>query len=139
VAALKLFDEVLVMPAQEITASPSAERLRRHRERRRKGLRSISVDVSEKEIAYFGQMPRVAIVQRDDRNSLSIGLRAFLDDAFRRARRRDNGMVFEIRLHDSAIDQLVRLGCLESSRREDRQAVLTAFIATGERFLFGAP
>jgi len=124
------------MDVEHPAKGSAAERLRRHRDRRRNGRRSITVDLSEEEIAYFAHIRGPAAVELNDRNALSDGLRFFLDDAFARAFRRREGAVFEIRLYDNAIDQLVRMGFLEASGRQDRRAVLKAFTTVAERALF---
>lgn len=102
-------------------------RVRRHRDRRRRGLRSVSVELSEEEITYFARIRRLALEDLSDRNALSNELRRFLNDAFVRARRPGKLGTFTVELGQEPIDHLVRRGRLAPGERHDPDAVLRVF------------
>jgi hypothetical protein len=62
--------------------SPAAERMRRHRERRRNGLRSFNVDLRETEIDELVRRGLLKPEGRHDQNSIIAALYTFLDQVF---------------------------------------------------------
>jgi hypothetical protein len=116
--------------------SATAQRIRRHRERRRRGLVCATVALSEPEIAYFRQKQLLACGQEKDRNALSRALRAFLNRAFLGARERERPGVFQIELDDEHIDRLIAMRFLNSSQRRDPDAVIRAFSELAHRAIF---
>lgn len=113
-----------------------AQRVRRHRERRRRGLRCASVDLTEQEIAYFRQKQLLACGQEKDRNALSRALRVFISGAFSSALERERPGVFQIELDDEHIDRLIAMRFLNSSQRRDPDAVMRAFADLANRAIF---
>ena len=65
--------------APPIMLSPAAERMRRHRQRRRKGLRSVWVDIRESEIDELIRRGHLANTDRDDRYAVRRALHHFFD------------------------------------------------------------
>ena len=59
--------------------SPAAARMRRHRQRRRKGLRTILVDVRESEIDELIRRGHLAEAERNDRIAVRRAIHRFLD------------------------------------------------------------
>jgi hypothetical protein len=59
--------------------SPGAERMRRHRERRRRGLRCLSIDLRETEIDALTQSGLLTPELRANRHAVLTALYAFLD------------------------------------------------------------
>jgi hypothetical protein len=58
--------------------TPARERIRKSRERRRKGLRAVQFDLSEQEIDYLNYLGYGA--RRDDPMSLAAAVSAYLSD-----------------------------------------------------------
>jgi hypothetical protein len=83
VAAL-LEDSGLAMPTRANGLSPAAERMRRHRNRRRKGLHCLTVELRETEIEALISKGLLARDCQHDRSSLRKALYAFLDNALGR-------------------------------------------------------
>lgn len=110
-----------------------AQRVRRHRERQRRGLRCASVELTEREIAYLCQKRLLTADQAHDRNALTRALRTFLNRAFSRARERERVGVFEVTLEEEHIDRLVAMRFLYNSERRDPDAVMRAFAELVER------
>jgi len=63
----------------QLALSPAAERMRRHRQRRRKGLRSVWVDIRESEIDELIRRGHLANTDRDDRYAVRRALHHFFD------------------------------------------------------------
>jgi hypothetical protein len=60
----------------------AAERMRRHRQRRRDGLRCLMIELRETEIDALISNGLLAAKNREDYDSLQSAFYAFLDDAF---------------------------------------------------------
>jgi hypothetical protein len=61
--------------------SPAAERMRRHRQRRRDGLRCFMIELRETEIDALIRNGLLPPENRHDYDSVQLALYAFLDDA----------------------------------------------------------
>jgi hypothetical protein len=61
------------------TRSAAAERMRRHRERRRDGLRCLTVELRETEIDALVRMGLLKSEMRNDANAITDALYAFFD------------------------------------------------------------
>ena len=59
--------------------SPAAERMRRHRERRRKGLRCLTIELRETEIDALIGMKLLRAEMRNDPSAVSEALYAYFD------------------------------------------------------------
>jgi hypothetical protein len=59
--------------------SPAAERMRLHRERRRRGVRCLMVELRETEIDAFIQMGLLKAEMCNNRNAIAKALYAYLD------------------------------------------------------------
>ena len=66
-------------PAPELARSAAAERMRLHRERRRKGLRCLTLELRETEIDTLVRMGLLSAKMRDDPVSIIKALYAHLD------------------------------------------------------------
>jgi len=66
-----------------ITRSASAERMRRHRERRLKGMRCLTIELLEKEIDVLIRRGQLAPGGRDKPGAIKKALYAFLNDTLR--------------------------------------------------------
>jgi hypothetical protein len=64
------------------TRTAAAERMRRHRQRRRDGLRCLMIELRETEIDALISNGLLAAENRQDYDSLQSAFYAFLDDAF---------------------------------------------------------
>ena len=62
-----------------VTISPSADRMRRHRQRRRNGLRCLRIELRETEIEALISMRLLRECDRDDPNAIIGALYEFLD------------------------------------------------------------
>ena len=73
--------ELTVAPPATKPAIPSAaaERMRRHRERRRDGLRCLTIELRETEIDALVRMGLLKREMRNDANAIIEALYAFLD------------------------------------------------------------
>jgi hypothetical protein len=71
--------ELTVTPPAEPARSPAAERMRRHRERRRDGLRCVTVEVRETEIEALIRIGFLRAEMRNDPNAVSEALYAYFD------------------------------------------------------------
>ena len=67
--------------AQPATRTAAAERMRRHRQRRRDGLRCLIIELRETEIDALISNGLLAAANRQDYVSVQSALYAFLDDA----------------------------------------------------------
>jgi hypothetical protein len=76
---------------QHAQRASSAERMRRSRELRRKGLRHIGLDVRETEIAELVRRQLLAENDRHDREAIGTALGRLLDMIFAGERRQDEG------------------------------------------------
>jgi hypothetical protein len=65
--------------AAPATRSAAAERMRRHRERRREGLRCLTIELRETEIDALVHRGLLKPVTRNDPSAVSEALYAFLD------------------------------------------------------------
>jgi hypothetical protein len=63
--------------------SPGAERMQRHRQRRRKLLRCVTIELRETEIDVLIRRGRLAPDSRDDLPAVKKALYRFLDDTLR--------------------------------------------------------
>jgi hypothetical protein len=63
------------------TSTAAAERMRRHRQRRRDGLRCLMIELRETEIDALISNGLLAAEKRQDYDSVQSALYAFLDDA----------------------------------------------------------
>ena len=63
----------------ELTKSPAAERMRRHRERRRDGLRCLTIELRETEIDALIRKELLKSGTRNDPSAIIDALYAFLD------------------------------------------------------------
>ena len=66
-----------------ITRSAGAERMRRHRERRLKGMRCLTIELLEKEIDILIRRGRLAPGGRDKPGAIKKALYDFFDDMLR--------------------------------------------------------
>jgi hypothetical protein len=64
------------------TRTAAAERMRRHRQRRRDGFRCLMIELRETEIDALITNGLLAAKNREDYDSLQSAFYAFLDDAF---------------------------------------------------------
>ena len=64
-------------------SSPAARRMRRHRQRRRRGLRCLTVELRETEIDALVGMKLLNAEARQDSNAVKKALYAFLERALR--------------------------------------------------------
>ena len=71
------------MPAASQT--PAAERMRRHRERRRHGLRSLLIELHEEELDAFVKKGMLDPTARNDENAIADALYAYLERTLRSA------------------------------------------------------
>ena len=101
--------------------------MRRHHERRRKGLRSVSVDLHDSEVEFLVRKGLLSSDLREDRGRLSAAVRAFLDDEFLRARSRGQLGHITVELRQPEIDYLIQRGRLAPESRRDPDAVLQVF------------
>jgi hypothetical protein len=62
--------------------SPAAERMRRHRERRRRGLRSVTIEVRHSEVDTLIARRLLAPEESTDRSALRKAIHRFLDLTF---------------------------------------------------------
>jgi hypothetical protein len=72
--------ELTVNPPTEPARSVAAERMRLHRERRRKGLRCLTIELRETEIEALIRRGLLKPETRNDPSAVSDALYAFLDD-----------------------------------------------------------
>ena len=72
--------------AEPATRTAAAERMRRHRQRRRDGLRCFIIELRETEIDALISNGLLAAEKRQDYDSLQSAFYAFLDDAFEELR-----------------------------------------------------
>jgi hypothetical protein len=70
------------LPAEPAIRSGAAERMRRHRQRRRDGLRCFIIELRETEIDALISNGLLPAENRADYESVQSALYAFLDDAF---------------------------------------------------------
>ena len=78
---------VASMSSAEFTArTAAAERMRRHRQRRRDGLRCLMIELRETEIEFLISNGLLPAENRDDYEALQSAFYAFLDDAFEELR-----------------------------------------------------
>ena len=68
--------------AEPATRTAAAERMRRHRQRRRDGFRCLMIELRETEIDALISNGLLAAHNRQDYESVQSALYAFLDDAF---------------------------------------------------------
>jgi hypothetical protein len=68
-------------PTEPTALSAAAERMRRHRQRRRDGLRCLIIELRETEIAALIRNGLLAAENRHDYGSVQLALYAFLDRA----------------------------------------------------------
>jgi hypothetical protein len=68
--------------AEPATRTAAAERMRRHRQRRRDGFRCLMIELRETEIDALITNGLLAAKNREDYDSLQSAFYAFLDDAF---------------------------------------------------------
>ncbi len=71
--------ELTVNPPTEPARSVAAERMRLHRERRRKGLRCLTIELHETEIDALIRRGLLRADMRNDPSAVSDALYAFLD------------------------------------------------------------
>ena len=70
------------LPSAELaTRTPAAERMRRHRQRRRDGLRCVIIELRETEVDVLIRKGLLPTENRQDYASVQSALYAFLDDA----------------------------------------------------------
>ena len=67
--------------AEPASRSPAAERMRRHRQRRRDGLRCLVIELRETEVDVLIRKGMLPAENRQDYASVQSALYAFLDDA----------------------------------------------------------
>jgi hypothetical protein len=72
-------DSTQPCPVTDVRRSPTAERMRRHRERRRKGLRCFRIELRETEIDALIQKGFLKPETRNDQYAILTALYAFLD------------------------------------------------------------
>ena len=72
--------------AEPETRTGAAERMRRHRQRRRDGLRCLMIELRETEIDGLISNGLLAAEKREDYASVQSAFYAFLDDAFEELR-----------------------------------------------------
>jgi hypothetical protein len=71
--------ELTVTPPAEPARSAAAERMRRHRERRRKGLRCLVIELFEREIDMLVRMELLRAEMRNDATAITEALYAHFD------------------------------------------------------------
>ena len=72
--------EMPASPPTEPARSPAAERMRLHRERRRNGMRCLTIELHETEIDALIRRGLLRADMRNDPSAVSDALYAFLDD-----------------------------------------------------------
>jgi hypothetical protein len=72
--------------AEPASRSPAAERMRRHRQRRRDGFRCLIIELRETEVDVLIRKGLLPAENRQDYASVQSALYAFLDDALRELR-----------------------------------------------------
>jgi hypothetical protein len=73
-------EKIAIAPTAERTPrSAAAERMRLHRERRRKGLRCVTIEMRESEIETLVRMGLLRAEMRDDASAVTEALYAHLD------------------------------------------------------------
>jgi hypothetical protein len=72
--------------AEPATRTAAAERMRRHRQRRRDGLRCFIIELRETEIDALISNGLLAAEKRQDYDSVQSAFYAFIDDAFEELR-----------------------------------------------------
>lgn len=72
--------------AEPAIRTAAAERMRRHRQRRRDGFRCLMIELRETEIDALITNGLLAAKNREDYDSLQSAFYAFLDDAFKELR-----------------------------------------------------
>jgi hypothetical protein len=72
-----------IVANNKVARTRAAERMRRYRQRRRAGLRSVTVDVREAEIDQLIRYRLLASANRDDPIALRKALHGLLDQVFR--------------------------------------------------------
>jgi len=79
---------MLTLPstAEPETRTAAAERMRRHRQRRRDGFRCLMIELRETEIDALISNGLLAAYNRQDYDSVQSAFYAFLDDAFEELR-----------------------------------------------------
>ena len=75
-------DTTLAAPRTR-SRSPGAERMRRHRDRRQKGLRCVRIELRETEIDVLIRRGRLARDSRGDLGAVRKALHGFLDEHLR--------------------------------------------------------
>ena len=73
-------------PIEPATRTAAAERMRRHRKRRRDGLRCMMIELRETEVDALISKGLLAAENCEDYDSLQSAFYAFLDDAFEELR-----------------------------------------------------
>jgi len=71
--------EMTASPPAERPCSAAAERMRLHRERRREGLRCVTIEVRESEINMLVHMKLLKSEMRNDANAIIEALYTYLD------------------------------------------------------------
>jgi hypothetical protein len=71
--------DLIVTPPTERPRSAAAERMRLHRERRRNGMRCLTIEVRESEINMLVHMKLLKSEMRNDANAIIEALYAHLD------------------------------------------------------------
>jgi hypothetical protein len=76
---------IVSLPTERVARSPAAERMRRHRQRRRDGLRCLSVELRETEIDVLIQKGLLKSDARNDLHAIRNALYTHLDRTLGRA------------------------------------------------------
>jgi hypothetical protein len=72
----------MTIPSEETARSPAAERMRRHRERRRDGLRCLTIELRVTEIEALVRIGLLKAETRNDQNAIREALYEYLDQTF---------------------------------------------------------
>jgi len=64
-------------------SSLAAERMRRHRARRREGMRCLVIEVHDQEIETLVELGLLDPDTRDDRSAITVALYIFLEESFK--------------------------------------------------------
>lgn len=115
------------MGSRAKVSSPAAKRMRRHRERRRNGLRHVAFDLHDSQVDFLIRKGHVRADERHDQGALARAAHSVLDSAFKHSRRRERPGYFSVELGETEIEHLVRRGRLAARARDDPDAVLEAF------------
>ena len=105
----------------------TAERMKRHRQRRRQGYRTYLVDLHDSEVDHLTDEGFLAREYQNDTNQVVQALYAFLGQAIQRNQKIRKAGYVSAELGREAIDRLIELNYLGAGSRNDAASVNEAF------------